>query len=202
MKSLYDVIVVGGGTAGVIAALQAGRAGARTLLIEKNGMLGGAMVTAAIPHPACFFAHEKQIIAGLGWELCLRAGRETGAPPPSAQAPKVVVNSAIFAAVADEQLLAAGVEILLHTMPAAARFEENIWKLTVCVKTGLRELRAKNLIDCTGDANMVELAGLPVRRNADLQSATLVFRLSGYDAQTLNYDAIQKAYENEVEAGH
>ncbi|MEI7834289.1 MAG: FAD-dependent oxidoreductase, partial [bacterium] len=41
MKEHYQVIVVGGGTAGIIAALQAGRAGARTLLIERNGILGG-----------------------------------------------------------------------------------------------------------------------------------------------------------------
>lgn len=41
----YDVIVVGGGTAGVVAAVQAGRAGARTLLVEKTGMLGGTMTT-------------------------------------------------------------------------------------------------------------------------------------------------------------
>ena len=43
MESEYDVIVVGGGTAGVVAAVQVGRAGAKTLLVEKNAMLGGTI---------------------------------------------------------------------------------------------------------------------------------------------------------------
>lgn len=52
MPSCYDVIVIGGGTAGTVAAIQAGRAGARTLLVEKNGMLGGTMTIGGINYPA------------------------------------------------------------------------------------------------------------------------------------------------------
>ena len=65
----YDVIVVGGGTAGVIAATQAGRAGAQTLLVEKNGMLGGTVTVGGINAPAHFFAWGEQIIGGIAWEL-------------------------------------------------------------------------------------------------------------------------------------
>lgn len=56
MKSSYDVIVVGGGTAGVVASIQAGRAGAATLLVEKFGILGGTITTGGINAPAHFFA--------------------------------------------------------------------------------------------------------------------------------------------------
>jgi flavin-dependent dehydrogenase len=56
MPTEYDVIVVGGGTAGTVAAIQAGRTGASALLIEKNGMLGGTMTLAGINCPAHFFA--------------------------------------------------------------------------------------------------------------------------------------------------
>jgi len=49
----YDVIVIGGGTAGTVAAIQAGRAGARTLLVEKNGMLGGTMTVAGVNFRRC-----------------------------------------------------------------------------------------------------------------------------------------------------
>ena len=52
MKTDYDVIVFGGGTAGMIAAIQAGRLGAQTLLIEKNGMLGGTMIVGGINVPS------------------------------------------------------------------------------------------------------------------------------------------------------
>jgi succinate dehydrogenase/fumarate reductase flavoprotein subunit len=56
MQAAYDVVVVGGGTAGVIAAIQAGRAGARTLLVEKNAILGGTVTMAGINAPAHFCA--------------------------------------------------------------------------------------------------------------------------------------------------
>jgi flavin-dependent dehydrogenase len=64
-----DVLVVGGGTAGTIAAIQAGRAGAKTLLVECGSQLGGAMTTGGVAFPGLFDAWGKQIIAGIGWEL-------------------------------------------------------------------------------------------------------------------------------------
>ena len=64
MQQLYDVIVVGGGTAGIMAAIQAGRAGALTLLVEKQGILGGTLVVGGVSYPASFHAYGQQIIAG------------------------------------------------------------------------------------------------------------------------------------------
>jgi hypothetical protein len=54
MEATYDVVVMGGGTAGVTASIQSGRAGARTLLVEKNAMLGGTMTSAASTTPRIF----------------------------------------------------------------------------------------------------------------------------------------------------
>ena len=62
-------------------------------------------------------------------------------------------------------------------------------------------MRAAVLVDCTGDANVVELTGLAVHRNPELQAATLVVRVSGYDADTLDYDGLQNAFEREVADG-
>ena len=64
-SSNYDVIVLGGGTAGVVAAIQAGRAGARTLLVEKTGMLGGTVTNGGVNYPGLFFAWQRQVIAGI-----------------------------------------------------------------------------------------------------------------------------------------
>ena len=78
MNQQYDVIVIGGGTAGAIAAIQAGRAGASTLLVEKNGMLGGTMTIGGINYPAHFFAWGNQVIGGIGWELLRKTYAEAG----------------------------------------------------------------------------------------------------------------------------
>ena len=64
-----DVLIVGGGTAGVIAAIQAARAGASTILLESGSQLGGTMTTAGVDYPGLFHAYGKQVIAGIGWEL-------------------------------------------------------------------------------------------------------------------------------------
>ena len=64
-----DVLVVGGGTAGTIAALQAARIGAKTILVERGPQLGGTMTTGGVAFPGLFDAWGKQIIAGIGWEL-------------------------------------------------------------------------------------------------------------------------------------
>ncbi len=58
----YDVIVLGGGTAGVVAAIQVGRAGARTLLVEKTGMLGGTMTNGGVNFPGLSPATDLAVV--------------------------------------------------------------------------------------------------------------------------------------------
>lgn len=209
MKDSYDVIVIGGGTAGLIAAIQAARAGANTLLVEKNGILGGTIVAADVNFPASFHAYGKQIIAGIGWDLCRRVRSEAGQPLP-ADVSKLgwpdgrfhfVINPALFAALGEEMLLESGAGLLLHAMPATVVYRKNRWSLGLCTKTGLHNFSAAILIDCTGDANVVQMAGLEIERNAEPQASTLVVHVGGYDAATLDYPAIQKAFEKEVAAG-
>ncbi|MBQ6991013.1 MAG: FAD-dependent oxidoreductase, partial [Clostridia bacterium] len=79
---LYDILVLGGGTAGVMAAVQAGREGAKTLLVEKSDRLGGTGVNAGINFPGLFHAWRKQVIAGIGWELVCRSMDEENRPYP------------------------------------------------------------------------------------------------------------------------
>ena len=208
MTETYDVAVIGGGTAGLVAAVQAGRAGANTLLVEKEGVLGGTMITAAVNYPASFHAWDRQVIAGIGWELVCRTLAETGQPAPdarnaspSAGSYHIGIDRAVFAALADEAVAASGAEMLLHTMLAAARRDGPGWALSLCTKTPLRDVRAEVLVDCTGDANAVTLAGFEVVRPDELQPGTLVFTAGGYDADALDYEAIQAAFDQAVEAG-
>ena len=60
IRGEYDVLVAGGGTAGVFAAVAAARAGARTLLVEKNGLLGGTMTAGYVNFPGIFNFWDKQ----------------------------------------------------------------------------------------------------------------------------------------------
>ncbi len=203
LKRQYDVIVVGGGTAGVIAAIQAARAGASTLVVEKNGMLGGTMTIGGINYPAHFFAWGNQIIGGIGWELFCRTCAETGQPLPEARegSRHLLIDLAIFACVCDEAVFAAGADVLFHAMPAGAEFADGAWNLQVCTKAGLRSCRAKVVIDATGDANVVGLAGLELIHSDIVQPATLTFGCSGYDPDVLDYAALKTASDKAIAAG-
>jgi len=64
-----DVLVVGGGSAGITAAIQCARAGAQTTLVECDSQLGGTTTTGGVSFPGLFHAHGKQVIKGIGWEL-------------------------------------------------------------------------------------------------------------------------------------
>jgi glycine/D-amino acid oxidase-like deaminating enzyme len=205
----YDVIVVGGGTAGVVAAIQAGRAGARTLLVEKNGMPGGTLTVGGVNYPGLFHAWTQQVIAGIGWELVTRCVAESGDTLPDFSQQhatdhwkeQVRVNVALYAALCEETLLEAGVELLYHTMVGRVQQHWEGTELALCTKSGLRSVQTRTLIDCTGDANVVALAGYPVHRPAAPQPGTLVCQLSGYDAVALDWAALRKAYHAAVRRG-
>ena len=204
----YDVVVIGGGPAGSVAAIQAAQLGARTLLVEKNGMLGGTTTSAAINVPGLFHAWGRQVIAGIGWQLVNRAVQLAGdrlpdfsrydRPPNMLQ---VRVNAAVYAALLDEAVLGSAATLALHTMLAAVGRQEGEWRVTLCGKEGLRDERARVLVDCTGDANAVALAGFGLERNEELQPGTLNVRLSGYDPAGLDYTFLDRAYEDAVAAG-
>ena len=120
-----DTLVVGGGTAGVFAAIAAARSGAKTVLIEKNGILGGTMTTGGINYPGLFYAWGKQIIAGPCWESILKTVALGGATLPKFQKhPKnhwdeqIRLNIPLYAYILDCMAHEAGVTVLLHTMLA------------------------------------------------------------------------------------
>lgn len=204
----YDVVIAGGGTAGVVAAAQAARAGARTLLVEKTGMLGGTMTMAAVDFPGIFHAWGRQVVAGIGWELVARCVRESGGTLPDFSTTparpwmhQVRINPAVYAVICDDAVVGSGADLLLHTMVAAIRREGDIWKMTLCAKGGLRDVEARVLIDCTGDADAVRLAGGPVAVHEEKQPGTLVWRVGGYDVEKLDLQAINDSFDAAVREG-
>ncbi len=191
------------------AAIQAARAGADTLLVEKNGILGGTITIAGISAPAHFFAWGRQIIGGIGWELVKKTLEETGRPVPGPESTRgkkrlkhnVKINEAIFAALCDEVAVEAGTDLLFHAMPAKIAYESDRWQVDICTKSGLQRTTARVLIDATGDANAVALAGFELERPEIIQPATLSMQCSGYDEDELDYAALESAARQAVEAG-
>ena len=210
MDGSFDIIVVGGGTAGVVAAIQCGRAGMRTLLVEKNGLPGGTMTAAGISFPGLFHAWGHQIIAGIGWELVSEAAAESGLPLPDFSSwnaasrfwrYQVQLNPVVYSALCDEKLLDSGVEILYHTMVAEVKPEDDTVELRLCTQEGLRTVRARRVIDCTGDASVCALAGYEVIHPAKCQPATLSCKLAGYDFDQLDEAKLCAAIDRAVAAG-
>ncbi|MCK5843173.1 MAG: FAD-dependent oxidoreductase [Victivallales bacterium] len=201
----YDVTVVGGGVVGVVAAIQAGRAGASVLLIEKNAMLGGTATNGGVNFPGLFHACGQQVIAGIGWEL-IEKSVEGEMPNFAAQsethtAKHVNVNIAMFAAACDAAVLESGADLMLHTMLADAKFADDHWNISICSKTGLSTVATKVLIDCTGDANVAEIAGFELIKPNICQPSTLSCHISGFDPDDLDYESLDNAFKTAVEDG-
>ncbi|MDZ4199478.1 MAG: FAD-dependent oxidoreductase [Kiritimatiellia bacterium] len=208
LTETVDVAVIGGGTAGAVAAIQSARAGANTCLIEIGPQLGGTMTTGGVSGPAYFFSRHRQIIAGIGWELVTRTIELDGGSLPDFMAPNprrpsyhVGINPYTYALLAEEACLKAGVRLHYHETPVEIREEGDQWVIRTAGKSLQRTLRAKEIVDCTGDADAVGLLGLPRVRDEIRQPGTLTFRLGGYDPDVLEEAVIQARYEAALKDG-
>jgi hypothetical protein len=181
-----DVVVVGGGTAGTIAAIQAGRAGAKTLLIERSGQLGGMTTVGGVCYPGLFDAWGKQIIEGIGWELVKESVElDGGRLPDFAKVPQahwqnqVTVNQHVYSILAEEKCADAGVELAYHEFIQNAKAVPAGWELA-CVGFGTnRVVRCKQIVDCTGGAEVVGLLGYERMREEETQPGSYLFQLGG-----------------------
>lgn len=198
-----DVLVIGGGTAGVFAAIAAARTGAKTLLIDKNNILGGTITVANVNFPGLFYAWGKQIISGPCWEAIERTVKLGGAVlPPIEYHPKefwteqIKVNRFIYTAVLFDMCEESGVELLMNSMLSSVEEEKNGICATVTVKTGMIQIKAKNLIDATGDANAVQQAGYGVDKSEIQQPATLQNSISGYDIENVDMEQLRESFAN------
>lgn len=179
-----DVLVVGGGTAGTIAAIQAGRAGAKVLLVERGAQLGGAMTTGGVAFPGLFDAWGKQVIAGIGWELVKESVElDKGTLPDFTKVPQrhfhnqVFTNQFLYAILAEEKCEKAGVQIAYYEFPQSVTKTDGGWQVD-CVGFGTkRRVNCKQIIDCTGGAEVVGMLGLPRLREEERQPGSYLYML-------------------------
>lgn len=210
-----EVVVVGGGPAGLCAAVAAARGGAKVILVEKNAFCGG-MATAGMvaPFMTCYDSGgDKMLIRGIFEELVERLIAVGGAIHPSKVESKTAFTSYIdkghvhvtpFKAeslkiVADEMLAEAGVRILYHTQLVDAEAEgDKVTRIIVAMKEGLASIRAKAFIDCTGDGDLAAKAGAAYtigNAQGKMQPATMFFTVGGVDTKRVDED-IAKNWDN------
>lgn len=190
----YDVIVCGGGPAGVIAATAAARNGARTLLIERYGFVGG-MATSALVTPISEFRHfGKQHIGGIPFELMQKAA-ELGGADVSRESGNYPVNDELLKLAAQRLLLESGVTLLYHSWLSDCVVDgDRVTHVIVQNKSGRVAYEGRVFIDCTGDADLVRAVGLPTVKSEVLQPASLWFQLGGVDT-----DALAPLFEDAVD---
>lgn len=156
----FDVIVVGGGPSGCTAAVAAAREGARTLLIEASGCLGGSGTSALVPAWCPFSDKEKIIYRGLAEKVFTRA-KEGMAHVKSDALDWVPIDAERLKRVYDDLVTEAGVTVLFQTMLShvARDASGRVTSIATTNKSGLSLWSAKVFVDCTGDADLVAWAG-------------------------------------------
>ena len=196
-----DVVVIGGGTAGVFAAIAAAKNGVKTILIEKNSTLGGTMTTGGVNFPGLFFAWGKQIIDGPCWEAIKRTVALGGAVLPAFQYKperhwheQIVLNSFVYRSVLFQMCRECGVEILANAMLSFVEENDHGATLLITAKEGVHQINTKVVIDATGDANAVALAGYATVKSNPQQPATPQNHISGYAFEDVDLQQLHHAF--------
>lgn len=205
-----DVLVVGGGPAGIAAAIASARTGARTTLVERYGFLGGNATASLVgPFMSSFSDDgEEQLVVGIFDEIVRRMEAAGGAMHPanvrggSAEAGFYIhghdhvtpFDPEVLKTVAADMILEAGGTLLLHSFFVQPLMEgaNRVSGIVVANKNGLQALRAETIVDCSADADVAARAGVPfsVGRESDglMQPVTMFFRVANVD------DAAVEAY--------
>jgi hypothetical protein len=192
----FDVVVLGGGPAGIAAAAAAARAGSRTLLVEHYGFLGGMGTAAGVTNfcglHANVYGQIQQVVHGVADLLLARMRALGGLNEPhvifggriAAQA----YDNATLKVAADGLLTDSGAHLLFHAWACGVvmRSTREIAALLIETKSGRRAVRADIFIDCSGDGDLAAQAGVPFEKGTDGQSMlypSTMFRVNGVDPE-------------------
>ncbi|MBK8049145.1 MAG: FAD-dependent oxidoreductase [Anaerolineales bacterium] len=208
-----DVVVVGAGSAGATAAIAAARTGAKTVLVERYGCLGG-ISTLVLDTFYGFYTPGSiahRVVGGIPWEVVETLKARDAAferPNTFGAGAGVTYDPMTLRVVWDELTLQAGVQLLLHSFCTDVLMEGNrIAGVIVDGKRGLMSIRAKVVIDASGDADVCHQAGAPYERAGDLDAAqtlTTTFRMTNVDvkaASAYGKNAMWNAMETAADSG-
>ena len=203
----YDLIVVGGGLAGVCSAVSAKRKGLNVLLIEKNGCLGGAISNNLVYPFMKFWEWKKDysktyISTGIFSEM-----RQTAELFEKADSDMNFKPEA-FKRALDKMVVDSGVDVLFHSTLYGATTEQNkVKSVKIFTKSGELELFADYFIDCTGDGELIYFTNcafqLGREKDGLCQPMTTCFRLAGVDLDQMkkDYPSLQAKYKELKQEG-
>lgn len=177
-----EVVVCGGGCAGVAAALAAARAGSKVLLIEKAPFAGGIITSVGLPYfdGIAHITTKRVVVRGIALEILSRS--EVCAPDARtvvAHNP-TIPNTFEFKLLLDRMFAeqSGRLRVLYNSFICDVRtVAGRVESLLVANKDGLTEVRPKVVIDCTGDGDVAAWAGAPFEQSAEVQPLTLHFRI-------------------------
>ena len=185
----YDVVVAGGGPAGVASAVAAGRKGAKTLLIEQTGCLGGMGTSGLVPCFCPYSNTNEPLFQGIALEVLDRLKAADGVGNDKDTIHWVTIDSEKLKLVYDQMVAeAARVEVRFMTaLVGAAAGKGRVVAAIIESKAGRQAVTAKTFIDATGDADLAFHAGAAFEKgdeHGDVQAVTLCFTVAGVDTAT------------------
>jgi hypothetical protein len=196
-----DVLVIGGGAAGVAAAAAAGRAGAKVVLLERYGFLGGLATAAQVGTVCGLYLRDADSSAplpcagGFVQEFASRLQRATGAEPLRLERGlwALPFSIPVFASVADAVLRESGnIAVVLHATVAGAQAEgARVVQAHALAWNQPLTLRPVAVVDSSGEATVAALAGAEVENGAGDQAPSLVFSLEHVDASRTEYGLLE-----------
>lgn len=198
VKRCVDVLIVGGGPSGIIAALAAAEDGLKVTLIESRSFLGGNL-TIGIPVLGFLGQKGNQIISGLPQKFIDRLFVQGGASehrPCPLHMSITLVEPELVKKTAFEMLTEKGVEVLLYTnCTGAIKNDECLKGVIIESKAGREVLLAGVVIDCTGDADVAFLSEVPCEKGDEkggMQPPTLMFSLGNVDTDKLRFSIAEE----------
>lgn len=186
-----DVVVIGGGAAGVCAAVSSARNGAKTLLIEQRGCAGGTGAFTAIP-AFCPYTDGVNIVSrGIAYEILEKVKEQSNEECRETNKDKldwVTIDTEVYKRVCDQLLMESSVNVLFHTVCSRVLYTDtHIDGIVITNKNGRSIVKGKVYVDTSGDADIATMSGVTVLKGDEddptVQPGTMCFVVAGADKE-------------------